>query len=711
MSIYDDGDDDDEVVGQALGVAGMAGAVASAIGGALGQSLEAVSYHVEITGGPNPDWHVRRVHFAEAISEPYDLSLDVLTADLDVEVDDLLGADVDLELGRASFVRHVHGVIERVELQGIQADRLGVRLHVAPAFKLLLQHVDTRIFQDKKVPQILEEMLTAGLGQYGRKVDVSRLNDTYLIRDYCVQYGESDFHFASRLMEEEGIAYIFEPELVDDEPTGVEVMVLVDQNPDAPNSDFPEIQGEILDQIPIIADRAELADCESLRYLDWVLPQSVTMVSTRRFNWKRPDPASPPVATQGQADARGRTREVYAPDDRRRIADLQGNDCYGGTEAEEDEVRLTRRRFQSAAGDRSHGQGASNVTCLRAGGLFTLGDHTHAALAFSQFLVTRALHYGDCPDREQSGSGGGERYQNSFECIPAQSFFRSPEVTPKPRVFGPQTATVTGPAGKEIHTDQHGRIKVRFHWDRLSPADETSSCWVRVAQMWAGKGWGTWFLPRIGMEVIVEFLDGNPDRPLAVGCVYNGSNDTPYRPDEQPTKSTIKSNSSIGGEGFNELRFEDAKGSEEIFVHAQKDYNQVVRSNRSLSVGGNETISVKGNETVTIKGAPVHGEAEAPRPGRQTNITGHDYLETSETINIKAPKCIVLQVGNSKIEMTPSSITVKAGNGAAVELSDMLLAYSVGNGSQIQLQSEMCPGITVESESEIIINGMMIYLN
>jgi len=172
--------------------------------------------------------------------------------------------------------------------------------------------------------------------------------------------------------------------------------------------------------------------------------------------------------------------------------------------------------------------------------------------------------------------------------------------TPRPRIYGPQTAIVTGPEGEEIHTDLHGRVKVFFHWDRLSSHDETSSCWVRVAQAWSGPNWGTWFLPRIGMEVVVEFLDGNPDRPLITGCVYNGANGTPYSLPEDKTKSTIKSNSSPGGDGFNELRFEDAKGSEEIFFHAQKDHNEVVLNDRTQNVGRDRTIFIGHNHQETI---------------------------------------------------------------------------------------------------------------
>ncbi len=696
------------------------GDLGGALGRVLGQPLEPVSYQLRVRGGPDPVWHVRRVHFVEAISEPYELSVDLITDDTYVETDELLGADVELELARNTFARSILGVVERVDFLGVASDRLTVRLHIVPAFKLLVQHVDTRIFQDKAVPEILQEVLEPALAQYGRKLDREKLNAKYLVRDYCVQYGESDFAFACRLMEEEGISYIFEPEGGDDDEGGVEKMVLLDQDGD-PNADFPEVEGDTRDQIPIIADRAETADCESLRYLEWYRPEQVTKVSTRRFNWKRPDPVAPPVANQEQADARGRTREVYVPDARRRIEDYQRKDSYRGTKVAYDEDPLTMRRFQMFTGLQSRGQGASNVTCLRAGGVFEIAEHPHGGVSFTRLLVTRAVHFGDCPDREIAAGGGGVRYQNTFECIPATMPFRPTETTPKPRVFGPQTATVTGPKGEEVHTDVHGRIKVSFHWDRVLPLDDSSSCWVRVAQMWAGPGWGTWFLPRIGMEVVVEFLDGNPDRPLAVGCVYNGRNGTPYPLPDEKTKSTIKSNSSVGGEGFNELRFEDAKGAEEIFMHAQRDQNEVVLSNRTRLVKGNEWISIGGNNKVKIDGAPVHGEAQGIVQGRETRIDGHEILETTHTVHVRAPERIVLEVPGSSIVIEPGSITFTAGDGASIRLDEDVLAMSKARSS-LELSEgivESTEGsmvmdagdVAMTGENEVIVKGGIIHLN
>ncbi|MEM9455829.1 MAG: type VI secretion system tip protein TssI/VgrG [Myxococcota bacterium] len=571
------------------------------------EPIEPVSYQVSVEGGPDLDWHVRRFQLTEAISEPYEMSLDLMTEDtrsIDF-VDELLGADLALEYGRNGSYRKISGVIERVDTVGVDDGRLTVRVKVVPALKLLSQRVDTRIFQDMKVPDILKEVLGSALDEYGRAVDVSKLNDTYLMRDYCVQFKESDLHFSHRLMEEEGISYYFDP----DEDGGMEKLVLVDQEPAKPNEDFPEVESVFDEYVPIITSRHETATSESIQYLEWSRPEQVTKVTTRQFNWKQPDVGSPPESEKETEDeTRGRVREIYIPDDRRRIEDQGGDDGYTGTAVDEDEKPHNDKRFEMMLAGRSQGQGSSNITGLRAGGRFDIDDHPHPEVALSKLLITRVVHFGDCADQQLGAAASGARYQNSFECMPAVKTFRPLAAALKPVVHGPQTAIVTGPEGEEIHTDSHGRIKVKFHWDRLSPQDQTSSCWVRVAQMWAGPGWGTWFLPRIGMEVVVVFLDGNPDRPLVVGCVYNGQNKPPYPLPDKKTMSTIKSDSSIGGGGFNEFRFEDMKGCEQVFLHAQKDLLEKVRNNRTRSVGANETLSVMmnrmrsvgGNETVSV---------------------------------------------------------------------------------------------------------------
>lgn len=662
-----------------------------------GARVDPVSYDVTINNGPDLDWHVREFRLVEEISKPYQLTLDLVSADVDgiFNIDELLGADVIVDYGRNGSVRRVCGVIERVDSLGIGFDRLKVRLHAVPALHSLALRVDTRLFQDLTVPKILEEVLGSALAEYARAADPSRLNDTYLPRDYCVQFKESDLEFCHRLMEEEGISYFFD--VGEDEST--ETMVLADQDLARPNEDFPQVVSYFQEDVPVIADRPETATTESIQRMVWTRPEQTTKVTTTQYNWKRPDVEAPPQAVAGAQDERGRVRERYVPDDRRRIADKGGDDAYQGTEADEDEKPKSDKALQMLRVEEANGHGESNVTGFRAGGLFEIGDHPHPDVAQARLLLTRVEHVGSCPDLEAGADVGGGIYHNTFHCVPGPTVFRPAVQTPKPKVYGAQTATVTGPAGEEIHTDAHGRIKVKFHWDRLSPTDHSSSCWVRVAQMWGGSGWGTFFLPRIGMEVVVQFLDGNPDRPLVVGCVYNGNNPPPYPLPDKKTVSTIKSNSSIGGDGFNEIRFEDMKDAEEIYMHAQKDLLEEVLNNRTRSVGNNETVSVGGNRSVTVAGAPS-GAGEGDFKGQKIDVTGDQMLTVSKSILNAAKDAIQLTVGDGQGPPTsttilPDSITLATAGGLCICMDDAKGEISLSTGK----------GAT------IVMNGALIWIN
>jgi type VI secretion system secreted protein VgrG len=654
----------------------------------LTEPIPTVDYAFDVQGGPNPEWKVRRFHLTEGLSQPYELVVDVLTEETSLDPEALLGASARLDIDRTDVIRQVAGVIHRVDYVGINVDRkLALRIHVVPALRLLGQVVGSRIFQDQTVPEILKAVLEAGLAPFERELDVAALStaaDQYPKRDYCVQYRESVLDFASRLMEEDGIAYYFK--VVGDK----EVLVLVDQSSGDPNTAFPE--AEIIDpdashMVPIITDRPDLADRDSLRWFDFIQPLRPNQVVVRSFNWKAFAPAGEPLETAVPEEAPTKLRRWYVDSPARKAVDEQaGSDprsSFDGTAIDEPMLEA-KRRYELFQSQTQLGRGRSNCVGFFAGARFTLDDRSFSMGVELPLLLTHLSHHGEAPGVETSGASEGARYENAFECIPVAHGYRPPRATPAPKIHGPQTATVTGSAGEEIHTDKHGRIKVRFHWDEHHPLDDTASCWVRVAQMWAGPSWGTWFLPRVGMEVVVEFLDGNPDRPLVTGCVYNSQNPPPYPLPDEKTKSTIKSNSSKGGDGFNEFRFEDAKGAEEIFLHAQKDLNEKILNDMSTSVGhdqslvvhndrtktvkGYETITVNkdrmttidGTESVTIKGSlnmmvlggANKGKGTDPSPlGVGVDVTG-EY-------NIKASQKFTVTVGASKLVMDTSSIALE----------------------------------------------------
>jgi type VI secretion system secreted protein VgrG len=271
------------------------------------------------------------------------------------------------------------------------------------------------------------------------------------------------------------------------------------------------------------------------------------------------------------------------------------------------------------------------------------------------YRVIQVSHAGNQPQVLDQDAAGGFSYRNEFTVTERAQPFRAEAVTLRPVMRGLQTATVVGPEGEEVYTDEHGRVKVQFHWDRADPYDETSSCWVRVSQLWAGNGWGSMFLPRIGHEVLVDFIEGDPDRPVVTGRVYHGDNKPPYPLPADKTKTTIKSDSSLGGGGFNELRFEDLKGQEEVFLHAQKDLNEVVLNDNSRTVTANQTFSVGGNQSFTIT------------KDRSVTVSEGDESLTvttgKSTTSIEKDRGVTVLTGNSSLDVKTGSrsVTVKQG--------------------------------------------------
>lgn len=641
-------------------------------------SMPRAQHAFSTTDGPDVDWHVERFRLTEQLSAPYSLDLELSTTSLDVDAEALLGAKCELIIEREPLLRSVYGIVAQLDWLGVATDRLHVRITVVPAVWLASLSVDSRVFQDMSVPEIVTAVLEPRLAKYERTL-VLELQGTYEPRDYCVQYRESDLAFVSRLLEEEGITFNFDHFR---EP-GHEVMVLSDSN-----SAFRSVQ--TLDgtgELPLIVDRPDDAELESVQSFMWRRQVRSTSIAWLDFDLQQPD--DPVVHAASGADERGNEREVYRHQIRRYILD--------------DGEELAERERQRHAQQGAVGHGRSNVTGLAPGTHFELFDHGNDDLN-RKYLVTRVVHTGEQRE-ELSSSNEGEQYANAFECIPLDTPHRPLRRTPRPTVEGPQTATVTGPDGEEIHTDELGRIKVFLHWDRISARNDGSSCWVRVTQALAGPGWGSMFIPRVGMEVLVDFLEGNPDRPIVVGCVYNGKNGPPYPLPDEKTKSTIKSNTTPGGEGFNELRFEDASGAEEIFIHAQRDLNVEVRHNESttidlhqaLTVHGNQTVTIDGNQNIVVNGAPAEetgsgasknggggGGGGGGFKGSSTSVTGDYKVEASSTIFMQAPSSITLSCPGSSIKLEPGKITLKAGGAAEIVLDANALMKSAA-GSEVFL--------------------------
>jgi type VI secretion system secreted protein VgrG len=358
------------------------------------------------------------------------------------------------------------------------------------------------------------------------------------------------------------------------------------------------------------------------------------------------------------------------------------------------------------------------------GRTFALIGHPQAALDREHMLV-RVTHRGEMPEEDmfaQAAGDRGSRYINEFECVERDVRWRPEPTLVKPRAPGLQTAIVVGPESEEIHTDEHGRIKVRFHWDRVSPFDDTASCWIRVAQRWSGPGWGAMILPRVGMEVLVEFIDGDPDRPVVTGCVYNGHNRPPYPLPDDKTKSTLKSDSSPGGGGFNEIRFEDAKGNEELYIHAQRDMkSEVVRDaggeigrddaakigrhqnhqvgvDRTSKVGNNETCSVGVDQTLS-----VGANQKATIGANQTLSVGANQSVTvgaNQTLSVAANQTVSVGAAASLKVGGASSVTVGA---AATVSASGALSLTIGGAATVSFGA--AHGLTVGAARTTTVGG------
>jgi type VI secretion system secreted protein VgrG len=617
--------------------------MATQVAGMLSHGVMAkVKYDFKCPSGPPVEWQVRGFHLEEALSEPYRMSVEIGTKDTSVDISQLLGAACELELDRLTANRSVCGIIHDHQRLGVVADRVWVRVDVVPAVALLDMRVDTRFWQDKNAVDIVEEVLKAPLAELARKLrfDVDRASVP--VREYCVQFRESDFDFACRLLQEEGLFFYFEHK------DGAEVFVVVDNAARCPEVKLPPP----MVALSYVPKGTGTATSESIVEFEWRRALRSTSVVQRDWDWLKP-PDSPYLRERRGKDDRDRDREVYEHDDRRLASDPKAPDK---PQIDDGEARA-RRKLEALSFSREVGHGRSDAIGFAPGHRFRMLGHPEGAFEKKRFLLLRARHEGDAPDVSLfAGHEGADkaRYVNAFECIPDDVPYR-PLRREKPRVHGPLTAVVVGPPGEEIHTDMHGRIKVLFHWDRLSPRDDPASCWIRVAQTWSGAGWGAIFLPRIGMEVLVEFIDGDPDRPLVTSCVYNNYNKPPYPLPAEKTKSTIKSDSSPGGGGSNELRFEDKKGSEEVYFHAQKDLNEVVENNNTRSVGANQTFSIGENQSFSVGASQsfsVGGSQSFSVSGDRTvNVT------KTETTTVKLDRTVNVTDGASSLNVNTGSHT------------------------------------------------------
>ncbi|MCC6875946.1 MAG: type VI secretion system tip protein VgrG [Sandaracinaceae bacterium] len=639
------------------------------------------------------------LRIVEAFNEPYKIELVAWLPRGEAEggVAALLGRDCTLRLQRPAGERVFRGLIRELHEGLLDPNGASLRLVIVPALWLLSLGKDSRIFQHMSVVEILGLVLGAELAKRGRTM-LYVPGRAHPRREYCVQYQESSLDFVHRLMEEEGIAYTFSHD------ADRELLVLHDTN----RGYLPVDAGAAGGFVPYEPHNLATAGVDAVTAFELRRRPGVNEVAIRDYDWTRPSPIVDAGFVREPEDPRRYHAYEHGLGRSLCLWDYQeGSLQYAMNDGP---VQAVLRAEREAVGTLV-GAGHGTVAAFSPGARFQLGGHPLLG-ADGEYLVTRVEHTAGAAAGEPEARGA-ETYSNRFECIPYGREHRPERRTRKPRIASIQTATVVGPAGEEIHTDPHGRIRVKLHWDRLHPADETGSCWIRVQQAWAGPMWGALFLPRVGMEVIVTFVDGDPDRPIVTGCLYNGANRPPYPLPEEKTKSTLKTRSSPGGNGYNELRFEDRAGAEEIWLHGQKDWNTVIENDvtervghdrqrlvlhdesvqidghHEQQVGGDRTRSVGGDEAVTVDGARrvrVAGAQEHEVGGRDAlHVSGARGVHVTGAERHRVDASYVDSVGEHRVLRSTGQTWVRASK-VTLEADEEIL-LKVG-GAFIRLRSD-----------------------
>ena len=546
------------------------------------------------------------------------------------------------------YVTRWSGVTEqRDSLDGVKETKAYVyEATVHPWFWFLTRQSNCRIFQNKTVPQIVEEVFKAYGGLASFKL---KLTGRFPEWDYCCQYRETDFNFVTRLMEQEGIYWFVEHE------NGKHSVTLV--NSSSAHETYPGYE-------EVRFDREDRARQEMLS--TW---EGRNEIQPGRYTVDDYDPLKPRTSLLAFADkAPGHPLNAF-----------EFFDYPAEYDKPADGEHYARIRIDELHSHYETFTGSGNVRGFQPGCQFTLARHPVEAFN-AKHLVVGAV-YSSTGNAETSGASAGFSFSSSITAIPFKQQYRPPRVTPKPVVQGPQTAVVVGPAGEEIYTDEHGRIKVQFRWDRYGKADQNSSCWIRVAQAWAGNGYGALSLPRLGQEVIVEFLEGDPDCPIVTGSVYNGENKPPWQLPANKTRWGLKSRSSKGGGAgnFNELRFEDKLGSEEVYLHAEKDQTLYTRKKRTEFVGDESHLNVKKDSVEKLE-ADVHRDVKGDEMvklgggfhlktamGWEGKIGSKFAVDAGQEVHIKAGMTLILEagtqlslkVGGNFIDINPGGVFIK----------------------------------------------------
>lgn len=627
----------------------------------------------------------------ERISRCFTFRAEVVSKKNNLSFTDCIGHSATVSIQGEKSVRFFNGMINSFHqkltyLPGTNDEYTLYELTLVPDVWLLTQTVLCRVFEGQTYPQIIEKILK----DYKIDAKYDLTAEGKPARELCIQYNESDFDFINRLMEEEGVYYFFVHE------NKAHKLVITDR----PES-FESASSEALDYVGPHETGVRASGIYDLSVRSQVVPSEAAVDD---YNFQTP---------RNDLLAQAKNQQVGGM-----IFQYPGN-YWNFTQ--KDGEGIARLRLERDQKDALVLYGKSNLPVLSQGHSFSLVDHPRADLNNRPWVLERISHYAELennltelPSREL-GKKRPIVYQNSFSGFDKKTPYRPPFYTPRPKI-STQTAVVIGKKDEEIWTDEYGRIHIEFHWENEQKQEDQSSCWVRVASLWTGDQWGIRFTPRVGQEVVVQFLESNPDNPLVTGCVYNDANLPPYLPD-QPTVSTIKTNSSPGGEGYNELRFEDKKEEEQIFIHAQRDMDTVVEANQTVTlVEGNRTLTLQagdelisleaGNRTTMVKGGD---ELHQNEQNYTHEVTGNDVKKVEGDLTEAVSGNYAQKVGGDLAEEVSGNYTQKIGGDLTQDVSGNYKLNVTGNleisvtGS---LKISATGGLTVDSSANVDVSAM-----
>ena len=599
----------------------------------------ATHFTLSVPGLQN-DFKVSSFEGSEAISSLFSIEVDLVSEYQDFDIESLLCQPAFLQFGLNG--EGIHGLIDGV-FRGESGKRLThYRVTLVPALHYLQFSYDHRIFQHLAAPQIVAQVLK----RHGIQADafIFHVSDSPQ-REYCTQYGESDFDFIQRVCAEDGIAWHHQHS-----PDG-HLLVFTDDQ-----TFFPK-----LGQTPYLQGSGMTADNPVVSQFSMCFSSRTSTVTRRDYDLKRPT-----------ALLESKFTAEFSPE-------LEDYRYPLLLESEKDGKRLARQALERHRTDYQLAEGNSDQPMLRSGHFFTLTEHPHKSCN-ELWLLLSVHHCGKQPQAleemaigdAESGDGFTQGYRNSFSAIPWDVFFRPP-LHKRKSVLVSQTARVTGPVGEEIYCDEYGRVKVEFPWDRAELDSEKSSCWLRVSSSWAGEGFGSITIPRVGMEVVVTYLEGDPDRPLITGCVINKTTPAPYALPQNKTKTLLRSHSSPHTGGYNELSIEDRAGQELIFLRAQRDIEQQVLNDSDIQIGNDRREQV-GRDSVSMI---VGDETQTTQGQRNTVIGGNELVAINGNSSTTAAGTLVIQA-RPQAHFTASNVVIDAGTSLTLKAGGHHILITAG---------------------------------